>query len=379
MWRTIVTLTKGTVSRPAAAICTGLAVGVAIFVYAGMMGVSEGIRDLLTAVRQSRNLIVLRDGSPSETTSLIDDKQLRALSVLSETLTDPASWSFERWVYVSQPRVTGGPGNVGFRGIGETGRNLRTEVHLIAGNWYVPGTQQVAVGRLASLRFRDLGLGGHFKTGDREWTVVGVFDAGLSAYDSEIWTDEKAHFEVFGQPYASAVIKIPDVRTAKIIDIRLRNEGIHLTAKTEGHYFSQQGMLFAMVRLLAYSVTTIFGLGSTFLVLITMMSTLRATRAAVRQQDGQDSWGLYRFISLLLVGVVLSVLGGAFGLLCALLFEGKVFGAANWYSFAEYIYRVHFTIPIATKSLLLAAIIGLFGSTLPAILAFQNRPIASRS
>src|SRR5947209_8548146 len=91
-------------------------------------------------------------------------------------------------VYGNHGRVENGSSNVAMRGLDDFGRELRPAARLAAGRWYTPGRREITVSRTIASRFRDCALGDELVTGKLRWSVVGIFDAGHSAYSSEIWT-----------------------------------------------------------------------------------------------------------------------------------------------------------------------------------------------
>ena len=79
------------------------------------------------------------------------------------------------------------PSNVIIRGIGARGLALRPQVRLTAGRMFRPGASEIIAGASIARRFSGAGIGETLRFGQREWTVVGLFDAGNSGFDSEVW------------------------------------------------------------------------------------------------------------------------------------------------------------------------------------------------
>ena len=93
-------------------------------------------------------------------------------------------------VVVVLPRKDGtGEVNVSVRGMMPDGLELRPNVKLVEGRWFTPGQREVVVGRNIHSRFSGTNVGDTLDFGKGKWTVVGVFDSGGTAYDSEIWGD----------------------------------------------------------------------------------------------------------------------------------------------------------------------------------------------
>lgn len=75
------------------------------------------------------------------------------------------------------------------RGVTHAAPLVRQRVRLVGGTW--PGPGEVMVGSLAAAKLghkpRDLAIGKTIRFANREWTISGRFDAGGTAFDSEIW------------------------------------------------------------------------------------------------------------------------------------------------------------------------------------------------
>ena len=52
-----------------------------------------------------------------------------------------------------------------------------------------PGVSELVVGKNATKTYSGLTLGNTISFGGGNWQVVGIFDAGGTAFDSEVWCD----------------------------------------------------------------------------------------------------------------------------------------------------------------------------------------------
>ena len=68
-------------------------------------------------------------------------------------------------------------------------QQLRPELHLVQGRMFTPGLREIIVGKAASERYANLGMGAQPNFGGNQWTVVGIFDSGGGAHDSEVMGD----------------------------------------------------------------------------------------------------------------------------------------------------------------------------------------------
>ena len=89
------------------------------------------------------------------------------------------------------------PSNVVIRGVTPAGLTLRPQVRLVEGRMFRPGTSEIIVGRAIAHGFRGAGVGETLRFASRDWTVVGMFDAGRTGFDSEIWGDAEQMLQAF--------------------------------------------------------------------------------------------------------------------------------------------------------------------------------------
>src|SRR6185295_7612046 len=86
-------------------------------------------------------------------------------------------------VLINQERKNGtGTSNVTIRGVDREGMALRDRVKIIAGRDVAPGAAEVVVGKRIAERFVGFGIGDKVRLNQRDFTVVGLFGAGGSAF-----------------------------------------------------------------------------------------------------------------------------------------------------------------------------------------------------
>src|SRR5450759_3140585 len=170
---------------------TVLGIGLVVAVFLCVMSLSEGLTRVFTASGSENNVLVLRQNSQSELQSGVSRDQVPLILTLPGISPDadgkPLA-SPELVIVLNLEKRDGGSSNVTIRGIGEKGMKLRPGLTLVQGRWFPPGKSEVVVSRSVSSRFKDCTMGQTIKFGAYRWTVVGLFDAGGTAPDSEIWT-----------------------------------------------------------------------------------------------------------------------------------------------------------------------------------------------
>ncbi|HEX7527940.1 MAG TPA: ABC transporter permease, partial [Thermoanaerobaculia bacterium] len=188
---------------------TVLGIGLVVAVFLCVMALGEGLTRVFTASGSENNVLVLRQNSQSELQSGISRDQVPLILTLPGIAPDadgkPLA-SPELVVVLNLEKREGGSSNVTIRGIGEKGMKLRPGLTLVEGRWFAPGKSEVVVSRSVSSRFQDCAMGQTIHFGAYRWTVVGLFDAGGTAPDSEIWTDVEAMITDFKRNGYSSVL-----------------------------------------------------------------------------------------------------------------------------------------------------------------------------
>lgn len=164
-----------------------------VFVFAAVLMLDEGLQKTLVETGSYDNVVVIRKGSGTEVQSGVERAQAAVVESRPEVALGAGGVplvSKEAVVLISlDKRGTGKPSNVIIRGVGPQAPALRPQVRLVAGRMFRPGAAEVVAGRSIAERFEGAGLGETLRFGARDWTVVGLFDAGGSGFDSEIWGD----------------------------------------------------------------------------------------------------------------------------------------------------------------------------------------------
>ena len=104
-----------------------------------------------------------------------------------------------------------GEANVQIRGVGPRVLAVREQVKIVEGRFFTPGLPEVVVGRGARNAYQGLDLGSTVRLGAGTWTVVGILDAGGSAFDSEVWADATILNGLYQRPpnvYQAATVKL---------------------------------------------------------------------------------------------------------------------------------------------------------------------------
>jgi putative ABC transport system permease protein len=258
------------------------------------------------------------------------------------------------------------------RGTSATGIALRPQVRIREGRVFRPGTAEIIVGSGVAARFEAASIGGRLAFAQREWTVVGIFDAQGSGFDSEVWGDADQLMQSFRRTsYSSLVVRLAAAdgferfRADIMADPRLSNE-----SKREQQFYSDQSRaLSTFINVLGLTLSIIFSVGATIGAMITMYASVanRVGEIGTLRALGfkrRDVLGAF-LVEALLLGIV----GGVAGLLLASLMQRASFSTVNFQTFADLSFRFVLTPEVVLKGLVFALVMGLAGGFLPAIRA----------
>jgi putative ABC transport system permease protein len=359
--------------RRVTTLLTASGMALVVYVFATVLMMSEGIRATLVATGQPDNTIVLRKGAGAEINSGISRGQAAIIETLPGIALDAAGQplaSKEPVVLNNLPkRGSGKPSNVTMRGTGATGLLLRPQVRLVQGRLFRPGTNEVIAGRAIADGFEGVQLGATLRFGGRDWTVVGLFDAGRSGFDSELWMDADALMQAFRrQNYSSVIFRLADPEGFDALRERIDTDPrLTLEAKREQRFYAEQSESLAnFIRILGLGLAAIFSIGAVVGATITMFG---AVASRIGEIGTLRALGFRRgavLLAFLAESLLLALAGGVLGLLAATLMQAVSVSTTNFATFSELAFQFTLTPAIALQSLLFALVMGFIGGFVPA-------------
>jgi putative ABC transport system permease protein len=358
-------------------VMTGGGIALVVGVFVVMMAMVAGLAHAIQHSGADDNVIVLARGSTTETGSSLKLDQFDALKFLTAVRRDAAGnplASPELAEQILMPSPDGTLDNLAVRGMLSVGFAVHEQTHLISGRMFTPGRSEIIIGRALVGRYPGCSLGSSLHFGRRSWTVVGVFDAGGSAFESEVWGDVHSLQEDAnrGTVFNSVRLKLaPGADPAALIQRIAGDPRINLQAETESDYYREQSVVANQVRVLGMLVAGIMGFGAVFAAMNTMYAAVsaRTTEIATLRALGFRPTAI--MTSFLIESLVLTLTAGFVGVLLAMpinLFSTS-FNAGLTSATLEFDFRVTFAIVI--QALLFAAVMGVAGGWLPARRAMQ--------
>lgn len=367
--------------RATLATVLGIALVVAVFVLVQALAV--GLEKSASNTGDPRNVMIVRKGSTAESSSQVSLQQFQTLRYWPQIERDEKGnplVSADVVTLISQPRIDGkGEANVSVRGLTPMGRFLRPQVTLVAGRWFEPGKREVVVSSKMARRFAGFQIGDRFKTAGNWMTVVGEFDAGNSAFDSEVWMDADEARSIYDrQSYSSVLVRAANPAAAAEIAAKLEaDKRLPLRADSEVDYYSKQTATAMPIKILGDFLATAMSIGAIFAAMNTMYASVGSR---TREIGTLRVLGFRRrtiLASFIIEGALLAAIGGIIGCLLALPLHGVSTGTMSFNTFSETVFQFRITPWLAAKGIIFSIIVGIIGSLLPAIRAARLPVIAA--
>ncbi|MGA9117823.1 MAG: ABC transporter permease [Bacteroidota bacterium] len=354
---------------------TMIGVTLVVFVFVAVLMMARGLQHALIQTGSDDNVILLRKSATAEISSIIAIDQAAIVEALPEVAKTPdgkALASHEIVViinlqYVDKPGVA----NVTVRGVSPQAFLIRPQVKLDSGRMFSFGSREIIVGSSVTKRFKNALLGEKLKFGGDEWTIVGTFDGGGSAFDSEIWGDVQQLAQAFGRQgaYSSITARLTQRDQFKAFagELDKDNRLQTLEVKREKQFYEEQSELMAtFIRVLGIAVTVIFSLGAMIGAMITMYA---AVANRTKEIGTMRALGFRRrsiLVAFLLESVALSLIGGAAGIVLASVLQFFSVSMINFGTFTELAFSFALSPGIVIGALGFALLMGLLGGFLPA-------------
>jgi putative ABC transport system permease protein len=353
----------------------GIAGTVAVFV--AMLALARGFRATLMSSGLPGNVIVQQGGSDAEMTSALQIDAVRTIGDAPEIAhqgSDPVM-SPEVVVIAALPlRTTHTDANVQMRGVSQPVLDVRDNVRVVRGRFLTPGLYEIVVGKQAADAYEGLNLGSTVRIGPGAWKVVGMFDAGGSAFDSEIWADAAVLNANYQRPpgvfqTVTARLTSPDAFPAfkerVEHDPRLKVQ----TQREQAYYEGQSRTVTTLITVLGGLVAGVMAIGAVLGALNTMYSAVaeRSREIAVLRAIGFRARSVVT--SFLFEALWIALLGGVAGCLLVLPVNGITTGTMNWQTFTHLSFAFRITPDLLGLGLLFALMMGLVGGLPPAIRA----------
>jgi len=373
-------IARNLVARRLTTALTAGGMALVVYVFATVLMLSAVLEQTLVATGQDDNVVVIRRGSQTEVQSGIARMQAAVVESLPEIA--PAAdgrplISKEPVVLINLPkRSSGKPANVVIRGVTQAGLALRPQVKLVEGRMFRPGTAEVIAGRSIADGFQGAGLGETLRFASRDWTIVGVFDAGHTAFDSEIWGDAEQMLQAFRRTgYSSLLFRLNDPAQFDAVKSFIESDPrLTLEAKREKRFYAEQSeALSKFISYLGTSISIIFSIGAVIGAAITMYASVASRTGEIGTLRALGFSRAAILVAFLGEALLLGLIGGIVGLAAASVMQALSISTTNFQTFAEIAFSFTLTPGIVIASLIFALAMGFVGGFLPAARAARMK------
>jgi putative ABC transport system permease protein len=271
------------------------------------------------------------------------------------------------------------PAGVALRSAEKDARGQQ-KLKLIDGRWFATGQREVVVGKSIHDRFSGTQVGDNLDFAKGQWKVVGIFDSGGTAYDSEIWGDFNqvaADFDRQGG-LGSAYLRATDPVAADALKNRVSDDQrLKLEGHLETEYYEKQTSSGGAIKYIGFLVAIIMAVGSSFAAMNTMYAAVayRAREIATLRVIGFSRPSI--LTSFVLEALLLSLLGAFVGIVLMLPFNGMSTGIGNQVTFSETVFSLQMTWSVVVTAVIFALVMGLLGGFFPAWSAARQEILAS--
>ena len=375
---------RNLVVRKTTTLMTALGIALTVAVLLAILALVEGLRTSLAATGDPLQVLVMRKGSTSELTSNFSRAAYQDLKykpgIMRTKNGEPmASLEMITVIMLEGPDHPDGI-NITLRGLLPVGLEMRENVRVVAGRMFAAGQREAIVGKGVADRYTMAGIGRKLRFGRGEWTVVGIFDAGRSAANSEIFADLNQVSADYNRSevLSSALVRATDpVAVQALINDLESDRRFNVMAQTEKQYYEQQTVSATPVKAMGLFIAVIMAVGSTFAAMNTMYAAVarRSAESGALRVLGFSKGGI--LVSFLIESLLLSLAGGLLGCLLVLPLNNLQTGIGSFITFSEIQFAFRVSPRIMATGVIFALIVGAVGGLFPARSAAKKEILAA--
>ncbi len=364
-------------ARKLTAIITVTGVALVVFVFAAALMMAYGVEKTLVSTGSPDNVMVIRKSSQGEISSIIDGDTQNLVRTLPHVAKAPDGnllVSPEPVVIINLEIKKGGLSNITVRGVSQMVYQLRPQVKIVSGRLFNPSLRELIVGESINKKFEGTNIGDKIKFAGDMWTIVGIFEANGSGFESEFWGDNQQLLSAFnrGTSVSTLTLKLDNINNLASFkksfqaDRRLQE----FEPKIEQKYFAEQSEILAgFIRILGIFITIIFSFGATIGAMITMYAAVanRTVEIGTLRSLGFKRRSI--LTAFLFESMLIALIGGAIGISLASFLQFFSISTLNWNSFSELAFSFSLSPTIIISSVIFSIFMGLLGGFLPSVRA----------
>ena len=368
---------KSIAQRRWLSLSTVIAIALVVIVLLAFLAMANGFQRTIAGSGADDIAIVLRAGSQAEINSTVSRDQVRLIEDgpgIARGSDGKPLISPELYLVVDGiKRSTGTKANLPLRGIGEQGTALRKDITVTAGRMFNRGSNEVVVGKALQRQFEGFDLGSTVSFGATRWTVVGVFEAGGSVFESEIWADLPVVQSLFNRNNFVQTVRARLTGPAALNELKSYSENdprLKLDVKSEASYFAEQASQTSdLIQKLGWPLAIAMALGAVAGALNTMYSSVAARATEIATLRAIGFGGFPAFVGTLAESLLLAVIGGLLGAAATYLIFDGVTASTLGGNFTQVVFDFKLSPWLIGEGVALALIVGLIGGLFPALRA----------
>lgn len=364
-----------------------LAISVVVAVLLSFLSMSNGFKKTLEGAGSTETAIITRSGSRSELNSVLSNDVVKIVTSspgIAKNENGQPIYSAELYVVVDGiKRTTLTEANLPMRGVSQAGIDLRGNVEIIDGRMFEAGRNEIIVGEAVLREFSGFELGQSVRFGKTEWTVVGVFSTGGSAFESELWAEARTVQTQFrrGSSYQTVRILLEEPGDVSGILKTIEDDPrLILDAETEADYFKEQGEALNGMVYLGWILSILMSVGALAGALNTMYTSVSEREQEIATLRAIGFSNVSAFFGTLTESLLLSIIGGVIGAIASYMFMDGLTTSTIGGNFTQVAFTFSMSPELFTNGIILALVIGLVGgffpawraARLPVVLAFRG-------
>ena len=367
---------KGLPARFWMSLSTVVAIALVVAVLLAFLAMANGFRHTIRGSGSPDIAVVLRPGSESEINSAVAKDQLRLVEEAPGVARDNGQPLVSGELYLivdGLKKDSHTRANLPLRGLGSQGLALRRDFRISEGRMFRPGMNELIVGKSLLREFDGFNLGQSVRFGTGQWAVVGVFDAGGSVLESELWADAAVVQSLFKREnYFQTIRARVDGADglARLQDFADKDPRLKLDVLSEADYFAKQASRTSdLILYLGWPLAIAMAFGALAGALNTMYSSVAARSMEIGTLRAIGFGAFATFAGTLVEAMVLAAIGGVVGAASAFLFFDGLSAATLGGSFTQVVFNFRLTPGLVGQGVALALGVGLLGGLWPAVRA----------
>jgi putative ABC transport system permease protein len=360
----------------------GIAGTVGVFV--AMLSLARGFHATLVASGSDDNALILRAGATSEMTSGVPLDSVKIIQDAPGIARGAAGPLVTPEAVLMAPiplLSTGTDANVELRGVSPNVLDIRKQVRIVEGRMFKAGLAEVVVGKNATNTYSGLTLGKTIVLGSVPWQVVGIFDAGGSSFDSEVWADAHLLSAAYNRPdtnFQSVTVHLTSPGAlSELKDSVTADPRLNVDVMREIDYYAKQSTsMTTLITRLGGFVALVMAIGAIFGALNTMYSAVADRGREIATMRALGFGGPSVVFSFLIEALLISFVGGVLGCFAVLRLNGLTTSTINFQTFSNLAFAFKITPDLLLLGVGFALAMGVFGGIFPAIRA-ASLPVAT--